>query len=236
MKIKYSALVMGVSGKLNGSVGATNKGGAYLRNKGVVSNPNTPEQAAVRSRFGSLSSQFRALTPTQIAAWNSAAANFPVIDRLGDTRYLTGLGLFVQLNNNRLSAGLTVMDNPPAKQAFPAIVSMTLAGTVSVGAITELLGDATFSKALSAGSFIVMIKASPVVDASVSNVKNKLRAIAAIPVQAGSSTEVDVLVPYTSKFGASAAVGQRVTLSVYLISSVSGEASAPFDVTAILAV
>ena len=56
MKIKYSALVMGVSGKLNGSVGATNKGGAYLRNKGVVSNPNTPAQAAVRSRFGSLSS------------------------------------------------------------------------------------------------------------------------------------------------------------------------------------
>lgn len=236
MKIKYSALVMGVSGKLNGSVGATNKGGAYLRNKGVVSNPNTPEQAAVRSRFGSLSSQFRALTPAQIAAWNTSAANFPIIDRLGDTRYLSGLGLFVQLNTNLLSAGLTIIENPPAKQAFPAFASMSLAGTVSVRSITELLGEANFSEALTAGSFIVMVKASPVVDASVANVKNKLRLIASVPVQAGSSTEVDILVPYTAKFGAAAVAGQRISASVYLISAVSGEASAPFDVTTILTV
>lgn len=236
MKIKYSALVMGVSGKLNGSVGATNKGGAYLRNKGVTSNPNTPAQAAVRSRFGSLSSQFRGLTSSQIAAWNTAAATFPIIDRLGDTRYLSGLGLFVQLNSNLVAAGLSVIENPPAKQAFPAFVGLTMSGTVSAGAITELLGEATFSESLASGSFVIMVKASPVVSASISNAKNLMRSVAAVPVSAGSSSEVDLLVPYVARFGASASVGQKITLSASLVSVISGEASAPFDIATVLTV
>lgn len=228
MKIKYSALVMGVSGKLNGSVGATNKGGAYLRNKGVVSNPNTTAQAAVRSQFGALSSSFRSLTSAQVAAWNTAAADFPVIDRLGDTRYLSGLGLFVQLNTNLLAAGLSSISNPPVKQAFPAIVGVGIDASALGGVFVDINVAVNLGTAVAANEFVLQVKAAPLTSASVTNVKNQLRLIASYPVAAGISIAQSATSEYTARFGAAATVGQKMSIEVYLVSVISGEASAVF--------
>ena len=232
MKIKYSALVMGVSGKLNGSVGATNKGGAYLRNKGVVSNPQTVAQQAVRSAFGALSSQFRELTSAQITAWNAAAADFPVIDRLGDTRYLTGLGLFVQLNTNLQSIGEAIILNPPAKQAFPAFDSMAVVMEVTAGSLSSLNVGTAFGG--SVAGFSMLVRMSPSVSPSITNVKNRLRKIGSASAVSGSTITFETPAAYTSVFGVPI-VGQVVFAEVVLISSVSGEASVIYKASGVVA-
>lgn len=230
MKIKYSALVMGVSGKLNGSVGATNKGGAYLRNKGVTKNPNTPAQALVRSRFGSLSSQFRSLTPAQISAWNTAAETFPIIDRLGDTRYLTGLGLYVQLNTNLLSVGAATISDPPIKQAFPAVHILTLDAVYTDAVTMEVDINITFDAAVAAGKYAILAKTVAQHSPSITNVKNQLRGYFSANVAAGSTAVFPTETEYRAKFG-SIVVGQMTTVEFVLVSLISGEASASFKIS-----
>lgn len=127
MKIQYSALVNSTSGKLNGSVASHNKGGSYLRNKGIVSNPRTPLQTLQRSRMGSIASTWRTLSPTEQAAWNAAAPDFPYTDPFGQIKYLSGFGLFQRLNLNLnavLSTSAVLLTVPPAKQNFPVMFNL----------------------------------------------------------------------------------------------------------------
>lgn len=232
MKIKYSALVSATSGKLNGSVAASNRGGAYLRNKGVTSNPQTVSQQANRSLFGSISSQFRSLTPEQINAWNVAAQDFPVIDRFGDTRYLSGLALFVQLNKNLADVGLPGIENPPAKQSFPAIATVNAVVNIGSDPQPTLLVELVGVDALTTG-FTMLVRATQSVSPSVSFVKNKYRVLGSVATAAAPSVAFEEYPDYTALFGVPI-VGQRVYFEAVLVSNVSGEKSAPFPVSTIV--
>lgn len=234
MKIKYSALVMGVSGKLNGSVGATNKGGAYLRNKGVTSNPQTIAQQAVRSRFGALSSQFRALTILQIVAWNTAAAQFPIIDRLGDQRFLTGLGLFVQLNTNLLTVGAPTIQDPPLKQSMPSFFMASFIPTVNAASLAVAQINLQLDAQIFDNEYALVVKAAPYHSPSITNVKNQLRLVTAEDLFAGGTVAVDVSSATQAKFGSFIA-GQVLSVEAYFVSLVSGEASAPFKLSNVIA-
>lgn len=233
MKIKYSALVMGVSGKLNGSVGATNKGGAYLRNKGVTSNPQTIAQQAVRSRFGSLSSSFRGLTVAQINAWNNAAADFPIIDRLGDTRYLTGLGLFVQLNTNLLTIGQPTIENPPVKQSMPSFFEATMFPNFDSTELATAQINLSLDALIAANSYALVVKAAPYHSISVTNVKNKMRLVGSDVLGAGGTVAFDVAPLVTAKYGVFVP-SQVLSVECYFVSLVSGEASAPFKLAGVI--
>ena len=236
MKIKYSALVMGTSGKLNGSVAAHNKGGAYLRNKGVVSNPQTVDQQLVRGRFGALSSAFRGLTVEQIAAWNAAAADFPVIDRLGDTRYLTGLGLFVQLNTNLQTVGAAIITNPPAKQPMPAYSALGLTAEIVANVWEASDAVISFTESQPADAYALVVSMAPIHSPSVSNVKNRLRLLGSSAIQSGTTVTYEFGAAYNARFGAAsnASVGQAVTAEYRIVSLVSGEMSAPVKVSTII--
>lgn len=230
MKIKYSALVSATSGKLNGSVAASNRGGAYIRNKGVTSNPQTASQQANRSMFGSISSNFRSLTESQIEAWNNAAQDFPVIDRFGDTRYLSGLALYVQLNKNLVGIGETQIANPPAKQAFPAIVSISAAVNNFAPGSMDL--NVTFAETVGA-DFVLEVKATPSVSPSVSFLKNRYRKIDVEAGQASTTIDWNNRAAYVAVFG-TPVLGEKISFECTLVSTISGERSAPFIVSTIV--
>lgn len=119
MKIKYSALVSDVSGKLNGSVAARNLGGNYLRNKITPLNPQTAYQMARRGAFGSVAGLWRGLTFAQVTAWNGAAKEFPYTDQFGDTRYLSGFSLHQKLNTNLSLISRPALADPPVPMEIP---------------------------------------------------------------------------------------------------------------------
>ncbi len=67
-KIKMTAIVADIRNKLNGTVFAKNRGGAYMRTKVTPVNRQTSDQSTVRNRLGSFAQGFRGLTQDQITA------------------------------------------------------------------------------------------------------------------------------------------------------------------------
>src|SRR5699024_1734181 len=100
--IKMTAIVDAISGKIQGTAVARDKGGAYARGRGVVTNPRSEAQMRVRSMFGAVSASWRSLSQTQRAGWNALASETTYQNRLGDTRNYTGKALFQKVNQNRL--------------------------------------------------------------------------------------------------------------------------------------
>jgi hypothetical protein len=98
-KIKLN-IASAISGKSGGTVYSRNRGGAYMKAWSMPINPNTPAQSVQRQKFSSLSSSWKSLTDTQRLTWDTGTNNFPQIDRLGDTFYLSGQGFYMQCNRN----------------------------------------------------------------------------------------------------------------------------------------
>jgi hypothetical protein len=64
-----------LSGKIGGLVASHNKGGQYLRQYVIPTNPNTGRQAAVRANFGNAGSLYHTLTGSEKQAWATWASN-----------------------------------------------------------------------------------------------------------------------------------------------------------------
>lgn len=123
--IKMTAIVDAISGKIQGTVFARNKGGAYARGRGVVTNPRTPEQMRVRSIFATVSSSWRNLSEVQISDWNELADETTYQNRLGDSRKYTGKALYQKVNQNRQLMGLGLLSNAPNFTELIGVMSAT---------------------------------------------------------------------------------------------------------------
>lgn len=107
-----------IAGEASGSIGALtfshNRGGAYIRNRVVPTNPNTSQQQAVRGIMGQLTSDWLdTLTDVQRAAWDNYALQVPLLDTLGEPRNAGGIGMYIRGNSARIQAGLARVDAGP---------------------------------------------------------------------------------------------------------------------------
>lgn len=125
-KIKFSALVSGMSGKANGSVFATNNGGSYFRTNASKIKPNTASNSKRKALFAGVSQAWRSLTSEQQTAWNNAVDQFVVQNAFGDNRTPTGYEVFTRLNNTRATYGLPQLVNPPTPRDLPAVTDLEL--------------------------------------------------------------------------------------------------------------
>ena len=106
-----SALITQASGSIGGMTASRNKGGAYFRARALPTNPNTPEQQAVRGYLGTLANLWtNVLTPANRVLWDFYAFNVPVINAVGDSIQLTGQQMYIRANVPRLQAGLPRVD------------------------------------------------------------------------------------------------------------------------------
>lgn len=224
-KVKFSALVSEMRNKLNGSVFSKNRGGNYLRNKVTPVNPQTVHQTDVRSRFGTNAATFRTLTQSQIAAWNSASANFPVIDIFGDTKFLSGLQLYVRLNTNLQLIGESVISSPPNPGLAPT--PGLIGFTADIGA-----GDfaMTFTEAVQIAGNSLLVYATSPMSPGKSFAKNLFRLLGEFPI---ASNEVDIQTAYVARFG-SPAVGQKVMVRAAYVNNTTGQAGVPIELSALV--
>jgi|TARA_R110000868_G_scaffold8547_2_gene44154 hypothetical protein len=224
MKIKFGAIVVAGSGKIGGHVASKNRGGAYLRTKVTPTNPNTPAQAGARALLASLSTGWSELTEAQRDSWNGAVKDYATTDIFGDIKNPSGINLYVKLNANLISSGQTALTSAPMKVEIPFsnIASATFdVSTPASSAITfagsELNGE------------IVQIRATPVVSAGTSFVKNLFRDVHYDDVTSGVA---DYGSNYVTKFG-TPAVGQIFFISVAVITATGQKGVAQtFKVTA----
>lgn len=224
--IKMSSLgITNISGKAGGSVYAHNRGGSYVRNFAVPSNPQTEAQQNARARFGVLSSLWRQLSLENQEAWRQAAQNFPVKNPFGDERILSGIALHQQLNRNLGLVQAPSISNPPVPTGAGSFMSPNV--TASVETTT---GVATISvEAANAGmeptDTRVLVYATPSLSAGINSAENQMRLIdntSAININGG----YDITEAYEAVFG-TPQVDAVVIVKVQGVSTVSGERGAP---------
>lgn len=103
-----------LSGSIGGVTASHNKGGPYFRNRVIPVNPGTPAQNTVRGAMGELAARWtNTLDLAQRQAWDTYASNVPLLNRLGESKTVTGLNMYQRSNIPRIQNGLPRQDDGP---------------------------------------------------------------------------------------------------------------------------
>lgn len=216
-KVKFSGLISEMRGKLNGSVFARNRGGAYIRTKVTPSNPKTDAQVQARALLAEFSQAWRGLTQAQRDSWSSVVAQWATTDIFGDVVNPTGSTLFTRLNINiRLAFGAVIVVPPLAVGAFPIT---TLSVDVDSTSDDFILGTHEADVPVNHG---LVIEATPALSAGISNANSRFRVIRVIKENVATNT--NVWANYVDKFGTPQA-GQKVFVRCKYINNQTGEVS-----------
>lgn len=128
------------SGKQGGIVWSHNRGGPYVRNRAIPTNPNTSRQVAVRNSVRSIAIAWdTVLTQAQRDAWNVYATNVSWTNRLGESTSLTGLNHFIRSNTARVVSGIARVD------VAPVIFDIAAADTALAVTASEATQDLTIN-------------------------------------------------------------------------------------------
>jgi len=136
--IKFGAGIVGMAGKIAGTVFARNRSGAYARAWAKPVNNRTERQVAVRALAATLGAMWAALSEAQRAAWNLYASDVTMVNRLGEAMNLSGYNQYYRSNAARLNAGLAAIEDGPtvmnlAEEDSSLAITVTAAtNTVSV--------------------------------------------------------------------------------------------------------
>jgi hypothetical protein len=113
--VKYvpSALIGRLSRSAGSTTAAHNRYGAYLRNRVIPTNPQTPRQTIQRNALTSAAVAWRGLSAAQQAAWSALGLSMERTDTLGEVYSLTGTQAFISVNRVRLLLGLPLVSDAP---------------------------------------------------------------------------------------------------------------------------
>jgi len=109
-----SPIISAGSGSVAGLTFSHNAGGMYVRARAIPTDPNSPEQQAVKALVGNLAGLWNSLlTSVQRDAWNVYAANVPLLNPLGQQRNVSGIAMYIRSNTARLQGTLARVDDAP---------------------------------------------------------------------------------------------------------------------------
>lgn len=127
-----------IAGNLSGSVGANtyshNRGGSYVKRRGIPTNPNSARQQSVRGWLANLSSGWKSLTAPDKDAWASFALAHPKTDSLGNTVAVTGAQYYNALNSRLLDGGAAKVDTAPVVMAPTSLLTFSIVRTTATSA------------------------------------------------------------------------------------------------------
>ncbi len=161
-----------ISGSIAGQTFSHNKGGPYIRNRAIPTNPSTLRQQQARADLANQSTDWQNLTNAQRESWREWARQNPVINALGDSILLSGHMAFTGLNSRIALAGGTQILVPPVVSRPDGFTSVVQAGDIGSAAFTL-----TFAAALTSGNQ-VYLRGAVVNSAGIRYVKNLLRFVA----------------------------------------------------------
>lgn len=192
--IRFGPAVAGASGSIGGTVFSHNRGGAYMRSRVVpVKVENTFTQEA-RDAMTNCSRLWAGLDYPQREAWREYAAANPVINRLGESKTLSGHVIFNRINTRLLQQGVVTIDLPPA--AAPPDPLLTLSATVAAGAGTA---SVVFTATPAGAHKAVWVWACVLPSPGVNYVANRWRLVTKSAVNAASP--LDIADDWTERFG-----------------------------------
>lgn len=112
--IKTGGAISEIRGSIGGTTFSRGRYGAIARNRTVPVQPNSEKQNAVRQILGDLVSRWGDFDQAVRDGWNLYANGTPMINRLGETIYLSGQNHFIRSSMCRAVAFLDPVAIAPA--------------------------------------------------------------------------------------------------------------------------
>src|SRR4030065_43015 len=220
-KLKFTAIVADMRGKLNGSVFSKNRAGAYMRTKVTPVNRQTTSQAEVRNRLATFSQGWRGLLAAEIASWNAAVDQFKKTDIFGDIKTPSGINLYVKLNANLDRVSVAAITLPPLPEAVPAVTA--LSGAAADGANTFTVA---YAPTPVPADTAFVISATKQVSPGRSFVGGQYTDI--LVADAAAVSPANVHAAYILKYG-SLIAGQKIGIKIQAINKITGQAGIPIS-------
>lgn len=226
--IVFGGGVTNIVGSHAGNTFAKNKGGSYMKKKPHGTNPATTSQVNRRGIISNLAKAYTfTLTDAERAAWRTFAATYPVINKLGNSTFLSAQQIFSKLNAPVLFNGNPLATTPPLSTAVGSPVSLTVAaisgGSGSVKVQLNTTGAGSFDAAV--------IYVSPPLNPGKNFVSSALRQL---PHAIGRDTLQDITTAYLSLFGLlPSSGGQRIFIRGYVMNVLNGIASPAIQAAAL---
>lgn len=160
--IKLGALVTQISGKIGGQTLGTSASGSYIKNSGTPRKAITLLQQTKMQRMSTSAQAWRNLTQAQRDVYIAASPSYPYLNRVGETKFLTGFAIFTKLRNNLLNINQTPTPAPLPLFSFPPLIGAELTNEAGhfviqtssgddVAATYRLFVSAPFSRGVSQG-------------------------------------------------------------------------------------
>lgn len=111
-RIKTSAIITDIRGKVQGTVFQQSQGGLIIRNNPAPINPNTPSQSLSRAISFNLQQSWKSLSDIQRTLWDNFVSFNPIGQKNNSTRFLNGQQAFIKLNTYRVLYSKAVLTNP----------------------------------------------------------------------------------------------------------------------------
>jgi hypothetical protein len=230
-KVKFTAIVAQMRGKLAGSVFARGRYGNYIRTLTSPINSNTPALERVRSLFNNVVTGWYNLTDDQRAAWGGSASVAGKQTSFGESFNYTGRVLYIHLNRNLQEIGEALITEPPVLN--PVESFSNFAGSIKTTPGSEDI-SIDFSPAIDANTKVI-IYATPVLSrGSVYVNPNKYKKVAVLDNTFVSGDSI--MTEYIDVFKTMPATGQRVGFKMKAISKASGKDEYPLTSVAVGAV
>lgn len=226
--VVFGGGVTNIVGSHAGNTFSKNKGGSYMKKKPHGTNPNTNAQVNNRNLISQMAKLYTfTLTDAERAAWRTFAATYPVVNKLGNTSFLSAQQMFTKLSLPVQFQGGTPSTTPPVSTAVTTLTSIAIGGISGGGGSVGAFSTATSPS----GSENLVLFVSPPLNPGKNYVSSALRQLpAAIPL----NTVVNITSAYLSLFGTlPSSGGQRIFARGFILNTSNGIASTAVQASAI---
>lgn len=114
-----------ISGSIGGTTFSHNRGGQYMRLRSIPTKVTSVPAQNAKNRITQLSREWGSLAADNQTAWKVWAQENPIINAVGDKITLAGHMAYMQINNNLLQAGDTILDLPPVDPAPDPLLTLS---------------------------------------------------------------------------------------------------------------
>lgn len=140
--LNMGVIVTDIRGKLNGNQFNKTRSGNILQRKCNQKKGGSAEQSYKRATFSTFARYWRTLSDGDRAANNANTSSYPVLDRFGNTKFLSGFQLLLRSNVNLATIGsspIDVVPGTPPDGAGIVVTSMTIEVSAGVATVAEFL-------------------------------------------------------------------------------------------------
>ena len=214
------AMVSQASGRIGGTIFSRNRGGAYVRNGSIPTTVTTPFAQLIKSVTAAQSQAWAGLADAVQEQWREWATQNPVINRLGQSRTLSGHQAFVQINGRLVYAGFAALVSPPIGEA-PAPFNPGTVTFVDAPLSLKVAFKPTPAPTGVAVQCYAFLANSP----GVSYVRNRLALVTTSA--AAAATPLDIAQDVVDRFGTPQA-GQTLHIGLRALDTTTGLVSTVF--------